>query len=293
MFLGRLTNEQEVKLVSDVAMLKAWYKIRSAVMTVYPDRKIWLLNRPVYDDTTMGFYLIESMGIDINEQKTVVCNLNLRGGMLLAYQGGVGKYVPAVSEMGRSIVSDFSITNILDFYFALTGVISSQKQQLEQMSIDKRGQDLKSEKESVYLGDKFPFLLLPTCVTSGFGEPRPGGRTHEGIDYRAKEGDPVVMPFAGKVVDLRDNRFLPGKVGFVEVETDSHRIKLMHVTPVKDLKKGADVTSNQLLGSISPRDLVSTAPHLHVEVRDKQGNLLNPEKVLGSVRPCSRKAGES
>jgi len=272
LFLGRLTSEEEVKLVTELALLKYWYRVRTASYKISPDRKIWLLNRPVYDEVTRGFYMIEGVSVSVDERKFLTCSLSLRGGMLLSYEKGVGQYVFGVTEVGDNLVRDFSISNILDFYFQLEGTVTPA--QVPQTPL---------KEKPLPQGSNMPFLVGSTCVTSGFGEPRPGGHAHRGIDYRAKENSPVIMPWKGTVVDVEDNRWNPGRVSSVTLDSGAYRIKLVHVIP--SVARGEVISPGAIVGTIGPKDLVSTGPHLHLEVY-KGGNLVNPEELVGKVRRC-------
>lgn len=146
-------------------------------------------------------------------------------------------------------------------------------------------------------GDGSDDLVNPTHSTirgtdlwgsGNFGASRDGGRrVHHGTDYVATAGDPVRAPFAGTVTRIgyayRNERTLR----FVQVRNPatSQTAMLLYVSPV--VAEGDTVSAGETLGfaqSLAERYPFITN-HVHVELRDEQGRLLNASAVLPDGRP--------
>lgn len=129
--------------------------------------------------------------------------------------------------------------------------------------------------------------LSDTIAVSNFGmriDPFTGRRsTHEGIDFMAPTGTPILAAAAGVVVDAK---WHPGYGNMVEIEHNNktttryaHASKLL-VKPGDIVRLGQKIA---LVGSTGR----STGPHLHFEVR-VNGIPKNPNKFLeknGLPRP--------
>lgn len=103
---------------------------------------------------------------------------------------------------------------------------------------------------------------------------------HEGIDFCARAGTPVIAPVSGKIVwSILDN---PLRGGQVLIKTN-FRIKtgkgnrskpvfigMIHITPNANLKRGSRVTAGQVIGVVRKAGLVEigSRPHVHFTARD-------------------------
>jgi hypothetical protein len=104
---------------------------------------------------------------------------------------------------------------------------------------------------------------------------------HAGVDIGAPEGTPVQALGDGVVVKSEFQKGATG--GIVTVRyADGTEAKYMHLSDTTIVKPGQKVTAGQLLGlsGYSPAARSSGA-HLHYELRDKNGRLLDPLEYHG------------
>lgn len=122
-----------------------------------------------------------------------------------------------------------------------------------------------------------------------FGDPRSGGRSHEGTDILADKMTPVVAAADGTVRYLADERGGDCCAVFV-VHDDGWRSRYIHLnndTPGTDdgraygiapgLRRGSRVRAGQLLGWVGDSgNAEGTASHLHFELRRPDGTPVDP-----------------
>lgn len=107
-----------------------------------------------------------------------------------------------------------------------------------------------------------------------FGAPRPGGRTHQGVDYPYPAGSPVRSPNAGVV---EETGFQPSGAGhFVKVRSEDGLLhEYYHLEAPPGFRSGDRVGVGQEIGRVGSTGR-STGPHLHYGVRDPNGAVLDP-----------------
>ncbi len=146
-------------------------------------------------------------------------------------------------------------------------------------------------------------LDLPREVTSSFGEYRPG-RFHAGIDLRTGEiGKPVRAAGDGYVSRVRCSPFGYGKAVYLTLD-DGYTVVYGHLDDYRDdlrdviraaQHQARDYTVDLTLESgkyrVKRGEVVAKSgqtgigvPHLHWEIRDKAGRLVNP-RLLGITWP--------
>jgi RHS repeat-associated protein len=105
---------------------------------------------------------------------------------------------------------------------------------------------------------------------------RPVGATnpHIGIDYRASTGTSFYSLGDGKVVAIGSSK---RGGNFITVEYgNGDKVTFRHIKSVSDgIEVGTTVFEGQILGQTGNSG--TKTPHLHIEVRDKYGVLVNPE----------------
>jgi len=108
-------------------------------------------------------------------------------------------------------------------------------------------------------------------ITSLIGD----GRGHDGMDFKAPVGTPVLAPFAGTVT--RTNWRWKYNGNSIEIRQRSGRlIRFLHLSEVDDtVKAGAKVEAGQRIGATGNTGR-SSAPHLHYELIDSSGRVLDP-----------------
>jgi len=102
-----------------------------------------------------------------------------------------------------------------------------------------------------------------------------GGHIHTGLDLRAAIGTRVVAPAPGVV-----RRWMSGpQQGYaMEVQHNGFRTRYMHLS-TRLAREGTSVALGDTLARAGASGQV-TAPHLHFEVLDADGHLVDPEPLL-------------
>lgn len=111
-----------------------------------------------------------------------------------------------------------------------------------------------------------------------FGASRSGGsRKHKGIDFVASPGESIFSPISGKITRYAIPYADDSRYKGIEIQNDSYTAKMFYLTPAVAI--GAIVTAGQKIGiaqNISAKYGASMTNHVHFEVYDKNGTLLNP-----------------
>ena len=138
----------------------------------------------------------------------------------------------------------------------------------------------------------FP-VVGDVSYTDTFGDPRGGGRTHEGQDLLADKMTPVVAVAAGTVGWMHNEQ--GGNCCAMALEHDdgwaSWYIHLNNDTPGTDdglgwgfavgIEPGVHVEAGQLIGFVGDSgNAEATVPHLHFELHDPEGTPANSYDAL-------------
>lgn len=114
-----------------------------------------------------------------------------------------------------------------------------------------------------------------------FGASRDGGkRKHNGIDLLTKKGEPIYAPFDLSFIRTtqpykNDSKYIGG---FYNGGIGTLKIFYMNpITSKRNFKKGDIIGYSQ---AISEKYSGAMKNHIHVEIRDKQNNILNPSKYI-------------
>lgn len=120
------------------------------------------------------------------------------------------------------------------------------------------------------------FGVRVTDISPNFGDPRSGGRTHEGEDIMALKGTPIVTPTQAVVL----------RTGVGETEGNyvytanpgGETYVYMHLDEIADgLKSGQELAPGALLGFVGNTGNASGgAAHLHFEIHDDSGEPIDP-----------------
>ena len=117
------------------------------------------------------------------------------------------------------------------------------------------------------------------------------GRRHKGVDFRTPVGTPVYAPFDG-VIERRNWKFSANGncLDLVDPATGRRAIFLhLDVVP-KSMQKGRSVKKGEEIAA-SGNSGRSTAPHLHYQLEDASGKVLDPFKVHRTLRAAIPAAG--
>ena len=127
---------------------------------------------------------------------------------------------------------------------------------------------------------------LQTCPVNGpnsfvdsFGDPRPGGRAHEGIDLIAARGTPVAAVHAGTV--HRTGSLIGGYGIVLFHDGGSDWTFYTHFDSYGSYGEGAHVSAGNTIGYVG--NTGTTVYHLHFEYHPGGGAAINPYSALLGV----------
>lgn len=152
----------------------------------------------------------------------------------------------------------------------------------------------------------------PNSFRNDFGEPRGGGRRlHQGNDIIALKMTPLVSTVDGKVLYVVSPQASWG-YEIVIVDAEGYQYVYLHINndnPETDdglggeahayaqgITSGVSVTKGQLIGWVGDSgNAENTVPHLHFEIHDPQGGIVNPYDSLiiasGAYRSSNNSLG--
>ena len=117
------------------------------------------------------------------------------------------------------------------------------------------------------------FLRNDAYGKGHFGASRNGGRTHKGIDFAIPLGEPVLSSKSGRVVFAGEEK---GYGKYIElIHPDGLVTRYAHLSGL-EVEEGAWVNQNRVIGKSGKTgnaDHGSVLPHLHFEIRNRQGAL--------------------
>ncbi len=118
------------------------------------------------------------------------------------------------------------------------------------------------------------FGVTLKSVTPNFGDPR-NGHAHEGLDIMAAEGLPVVSPTEAVVVRVGDGNSSGNYVTTANPGGES--FVYMHLSEVADIDEGDELKPGDIIGYVGHTgNAVASAPHLHFEIHDDDGEATDP-----------------
>jgi murein DD-endopeptidase MepM/ murein hydrolase activator NlpD len=142
----------------------------------------------------------------------------------------------------------------------------------------------------------FPMNPSPKCYLSktSFGQPRPGGRIHEGTDLMASLGQEIYAVGQGTLIrqalDGNADAMLSGNAWKLQLSDGSGTYYFYaHLSKFADgLKVGDTVTRGQVIGYVG--DTGDAGPgnyHLHFEVHPQGGAAVDPFPLLTIPKSCT------
>jgi peptidoglycan LD-endopeptidase LytH len=135
--------------------------------------------------------------------------------------------------------------------------------------------------------NNFPMATSPKCdVLNNYGDPRSGGRSHEGVDILANLGQEVYAMADGtlttQTIAGAPNATLSGNLWRLTASTGGTIYVYGHLSGfAPGLTKGSVVYEGQVLGYVG--DTGNPGPgnyHLHFEIHPGGGNAVDPLPLL-------------
>jgi murein DD-endopeptidase MepM/ murein hydrolase activator NlpD len=114
-------------------------------------------------------------------------------------------------------------------------------------------------------------------VLDNFGDPRPGGRTHEGVDILAGKGTPIHAPFAGKTE--HDGGSLSGRAVYVH-----GRHGFVYNAHLSRFEPEGKVETGDVIGYVGSTGNAGSTNHDHFEWHPGGGKARDPYDLV--IRAC-------
>jgi len=171
----------------------------------------------------------------------------------------------------------------------------------EQLAESIRKQNVSRQPESTFDGAYDSWMYVPASlidanaiflpvatneISSDFGpRSKPCGSCsswHRGIDFTPGWGEPVYAMSAGEVIDIGFNGSGYGRYVYIEHEIrgETYVSVYAHLTEWGvSVEEGDRVDAGQQIAEVGNTG-VSTGAHLHFEIRDEQGEYLDPEEFF-------------
>ena len=120
-------------------------------------------------------------------------------------------------------------------------------------------------------------------MTGPYGEPR-GNHYHSGVDYKAPEGTPVRTCRGGLVTRLNWNHDYNGNCIEIGIGSGYSEIFLHLQYVAEGIYEGAVLEKGDIIGYVGSTGITSTAPHIHYQINDENGNPIDPYLFYSSHR---------
>lgn len=108
-----------------------------------------------------------------------------------------------------------------------------------------------------------------------------GNRKHEGEDYSISPGESVFSPISGTVTRIAYPYASDMSYKGVEIKNDELTVKIFYM--VTTAKIGSTVKAGDLIGTaqnIAAKYGSTMVNHIHVEIRNKEGKLIQPSTLF-------------
>lgn len=121
----------------------------------------------------------------------------------------------------------------------------------------------------------------PRTFVDTFGAPRPGGRTHQGIDMMAPYGTPVYAAQSGR---FEQNYNSLGGTSALLYAGNGDYTYYAHMSSYAGVGDGATVSAGTMIGHVGNTGDASGGPmHLHFEYHPGGGGAVDPYNLLRAV----------
>jgi murein DD-endopeptidase MepM/ murein hydrolase activator NlpD len=119
----------------------------------------------------------------------------------------------------------------------------------------------------------------PTSFVDSYGQPRSGGRGHEGVDMMAARGTPQVAIVSGTIT-YAGYSGLGGNVQYLSGD-DGHLYVYVHQD--RNIVTGGRVSAGQTISTVGDSGNAAGTPHLHFEYHPGGGGAVNPTPLVASL----------
>lgn len=120
-------------------------------------------------------------------------------------------------------------------------------------------------------------------MTGPCGEPR-GNHRHTGVDYKAPEGTPIRTCRGGSVTRLNWNHDYNGNCIEIAIGSGYSEIFLHMQGIAEGIREGVILEKGDIIGYVGSTGVTSTAPHIHYQINDENGNPIDPYLFYSSYR---------
>ncbi|MBW3555415.1 MAG: M23 family metallopeptidase [Actinobacteria bacterium] len=114
----------------------------------------------------------------------------------------------------------------------------------------------------------------PRAFSNDWGQPRSGGRTHQGNDILSPRGTPVVASVGGTV---KHHNSSLGGLSYYLKGNDGHTYFGTHL---QGFAAGGQVAAGTVIGYVGDSGNARGTPHLHFEIHPNGGGAVNPYSTL-------------
>lgn len=114
----------------------------------------------------------------------------------------------------------------------------------------------------------------PRSFSNDWGQPRSGGRSHQGNDILSPRGTPVVASVAGSV---KHHNSSLGGLSYYLKGSDGHTYFGTHL---QGFAAGGQVAAGTVIGYVGDSGNARGTPHLHFEIHPNGGGAVNPYSTL-------------
>lgn len=117
-------------------------------------------------------------------------------------------------------------------------------------------------------------------IQDTFGDPRSGGRTHEGVDIFAPRGAIIASPTEAVVTKIADKGL--GGIQVWTANPGGHSYYYAHMNGVfEDLEVGDELDAGDIIGFVGDTgNAQGTSPHLHFGIYTNDREVLNPYEMI-------------
>jgi peptidoglycan LD-endopeptidase LytH len=127
-------------------------------------------------------------------------------------------------------------------------------------------------------------------LRDSFGDPRSGGRVHQGIDIFAPRGTPVLAATEGVVLRIGTNGLGGRTVTILGPGGQSHYYA--HLDRWAGQREGGWVEAGEVIGYVGNSGNAAGGPtHLHYAIQDASGRAVNPYSLLTAQQVAVAAAG--